>query len=103
MNPHSNCTPTKKALYQRQRRADPERRSLEQSSDTVRRAIVRTDQAVREHESERHTAARDEPGAREQVQSFNTVRRAIAREEPGVREHESGCLAYGPGIRILLW
>jgi hypothetical protein len=74
MNPHSNCTPTKKALYQRQRRADPERRSLEQSSDSVRRAIVRTDQAVRDHESEQRTAAREEPGVREQEQSANTLR-----------------------------
>ena len=55
MNPHSDCTPTKKqtkALHQAQRRADPVKRRLEQSSDTVRRRSARTNQAVQEHESE---------------------------------------------------
>ena len=92
MNPHSDCTPTKKqtkALYQAQRRANPVKRSLEQSSDTVRRRNARTNQAVQEHESEQRAAAREVPGVREQEQSANTVRRAIARDEPGVPEHES--------------
>ncbi len=65
MNPHSDCTPTKnqtKALYQAQRRANPEVRSLEQSSNTVRRCNARTSQAVQEHESEQRAAAREEPG-----------------------------------------
>ena len=42
MNPHSDCTPmknTKKALYQRERRANPVVRSLEQSSENVRHAM----------------------------------------------------------------
>jgi hypothetical protein len=37
MNPHSDCTPTKKqtkALHQAQRRANPVKRRLEQSSNT---------------------------------------------------------------------
>ncbi len=69
MNPHSDCTPMKnqtKALYQAQRRANPVLRSLEQSSDNVRRRDARTNQAVREHESEQRAAAREEPGVREQ-------------------------------------
>jgi hypothetical protein len=65
MNPHSDCTPTKKALYQRQRRANPVVRSLEQSSNNVQRRNARTNQAVREHESEQRAAAREEPGVRE--------------------------------------
>ena len=86
MNPHSDCTPTKKALYQRQRRANPVVRSLEQSYITVQRHNARTNhQAVREHESEQRAAAREEPGVREQEQSADTMRQAIAREEPGVR------------------
>ena len=92
MNPHSDCTPTKKqtkALYQAQMHANPVKRSLEQSSDTVRRRNARTNQAVQEHESEQRAAAREVPGVREQEQSANTVRRAIARDEPGVPEHES--------------
>ncbi len=54
MNPHSDCTPTKKqtkALHQAQR--------LEQSSDTVQRRSARTNQAVQEHESEQRAAARE--------------------------------------------
>ena len=42
MNPHSSCTPTKKqtkALNQAQRCADPVKRRLEQSSDTVQDAV----------------------------------------------------------------
>ena len=68
MNPHSDCTSmknTKKALYQRERRADPARRSLEQSSENVRRRNARTNQAVREHESEQRATAREELGVRE--------------------------------------
>ncbi len=107
MNPHSYCTPTKKqtkALYQAQRRADPVKRSLEQSSDTVRRRNARTNQAVQEHESEQRAAAREVPGVRvrEQEQSANTVRRAIARDEPGVPEHKSEQRAAArevPGVR----
>jgi hypothetical protein len=60
-------------------------REQEQSADTVRRAIVlRTDQGVREHESEQRAAAREEMGVREQEQSVNTVRRAIVRTDQGV-------------------
>ena len=83
--------PTKKqtkALYQAQRRADPVKRSLEQSSDTVRRRNARTNQAVQEHESEQRAAAREVPGVREQEQSANTVRGANRR----VQEHESSTL-----------
>ena len=86
MNSHSNCTctPTKKALYQRQRHANTVVRSLEQSSDNVRRCNARTNQAVREHESEQRAAAREELGVQEQEQSANTVRRAIVRTDQGV-------------------
>ena len=70
MNPQSDCTtPTKKqtkALRQAQRRADPVKRRLEPSSDTVRRRSARINQTVQEHE-----------------QLANTVRRGIARDEPG--------------------
>jgi hypothetical protein len=62
MNPHSDCTPTKKqtkALHQAQRRADPVKRRLEQSSDTVRRRSAHINQAVQEHESEQQAAARE--------------------------------------------
>ena len=63
MNPQSYCTtPTKKqtkALHQAQRRADPVKRRLEQSSNTVRRRSARTNQAVQEHESEQQAAARE--------------------------------------------
>jgi hypothetical protein len=77
MNPQSDCTtPTKKqtkALYQAQRRANPVKRRLEQSSNTVRRRSACTNQAVREHETEQRAAAREVPGVREQEQSANTV------------------------------
>ncbi len=92
MNPHSDCTPTKnqtKALYQARRRANPVVRSLEQSSDNVRRRNAHTNQAVQKHESEQRAAAREEPGVREQEQSANTLRRAVVRTDQGVREHES--------------
>jgi len=95
MNPHSNCTPTKNQtkkalnLYQAQRRANPVRRSLDQSSDTVRRHNARTNQAVQVHESEQRAAARDVPGVRGQEQSANTVRQAIARDEPGSKGPKS--------------
>ena len=62
MNPHSDCTPTKKqtkALYQARRHADPVVRSLEQSSDTVRQRNACTNQAVQEHKSEQQAAARE--------------------------------------------
>ena len=65
MNPHSDCTPTKKqtkALYQAQRRANPVKRSLEQSSNTVQRHNACTNQAVQEHEPEQQAAAREVPG-----------------------------------------
>jgi hypothetical protein len=58
MNPHSDCTPKKnekraeKAIYQRQRHANPVVRSLEQSSDNLQQRNARRNQAVREHESE---------------------------------------------------
>jgi hypothetical protein len=44
-------------------------RSLEQSSDNVRRRNARTIQAVQEHKSEQRAAAREELGVREQEQS----------------------------------
>ena len=65
MNPHFDCTPMKnrtKALYQAQRRSNHIVRSLEQSSDTVRRRNAHTNQAVQEHESDQLAAAREEPG-----------------------------------------
>jgi hypothetical protein len=92
MNPHSDCTPTKKqtkALHQAQRRANPVKRRLEQSSDTVRRRNAHTNQAVQVHESEQRAAAREVPGVREQEQSADTVRRAIVRTDQEVREHKS--------------
>ncbi len=64
MNPHSDCTPMKKALYQRRRHANPVVRSLEQSSNNVQRRNARTNQAMREHKSEQCAAAREEPGVR---------------------------------------
>ena len=80
MNPQSDCTtPTKKqtkALHQAQRRADPVKRRLEQSSNTVQRRSARTNQAVQEHESEQQAAAREEPGVRE----HKSEQRAAARE-----------------------
>ena len=66
MNPQSDCTtPTKKqikALYQAQRRADPVKRRLEQSSDTAQRQSARKNHAVQVHESEQQAAAREVPG-----------------------------------------
>ena len=88
MNPQSDCTtPTKKqikALYQAQRRANPVKRRLEQSSDTVQRQrrSAHINQAVQDHESEQQAAAREVSGVREQ----ETEQRAAAREVPGVRE-----------------
>ena len=76
MNPHSNCTPTKnqtKALYQVQRYANPVVRSLEQSSDTVRRRNACTNQAVQEHVSEQRAAAREEPGVREHESELRAI------------------------------
>jgi len=55
----------------------------------MRRAIVRTDQGVQEHESEQQAAAREELGMREQEQSANTVRQALVHTDQGVQEHES--------------
>ncbi len=92
MNPHFDCTPTKnqtKALNQARRRANLVVRSLEQSSNTVRRRNARTNQAVQEHKSEQRAATREEPGVQEQEQSADTVRRAIVRTDQGVQEHES--------------
>ncbi len=51
MNPHSDRNQTK-AAYQAQRRANPVVRSLEQSANTVQGANSRTNQGVRERESE---------------------------------------------------
>jgi hypothetical protein len=42
-------------------REEPGMREQEQSANTVRRAIVCTDQGVQEHESEQQTAARECP------------------------------------------
>ena len=70
MNPQSDCTtPTKKqikALYQAQRRANPVKRRLEQSSNTVQRRSARINQVVQDHESDQRAAAREVPGVREQ-------------------------------------
>jgi hypothetical protein len=52
---------------------------LEQSSDNVQQRNARTNQAVREHESEQQAAAREELGVREQEQSADTVRQAIVQ------------------------
>ena len=95
MNPHSECTPmknkkrAKKALYQRERRVNPVVRSLEQSSDTVRRAIVHTDQGVREQEQSADTVRQAIVRTDQGVREHESEQRAAAREEPGVREHES--------------
>ncbi len=66
MNPQSDCTtPTKKqikALYQAQRRANPVKRRLEQSSNTVQRRSARINQVVQDHESDQRAAARKVPG-----------------------------------------
>ncbi len=40
----------------------------EQSANTMRQAIVRTDQGVEEHKSEQQAALREEPGVQEQEQ-----------------------------------
>ena len=84
MNPHSDCTPiTKKqtkALHQAQRCADPVKRRLEQSFNTVRRRSAHTNQAVQEYESKQRAAAREVPGVRE----HESEQQAAAREEPGV-------------------
>ena len=64
MYPHSDFTPTMKqtkALYQAQRHADPVKRSLEQSSNTVQRRNARTNQAVQEYESELGAALKNFP------------------------------------------
>ena len=62
MNPQSDCTtPTKKqikALYQAQRRANPVKRRLEQSSNTVQRRSARINQVVQDHDSEQRAEAR---------------------------------------------
>ncbi len=65
-NPQSDCTtPTKKqikAFYQAQRHANPVKRRLEQSSNTVQRHSARINQVVQDHESEQRAAAREVPG-----------------------------------------
>ncbi len=88
MNPHSDWNQTK-AAYQAQRRANPVVRSLEQSAHTVQQAYARTNQGVRERESEQQAAAREEPG----VQERESEQQAAAREEPGVQEGESALRA----------
>ncbi len=74
MNPHSpiKTRNARKAAAQAQRRADPARRSLEQSVDNERRAVAREDPAVRARESSQQAAARDDPVARSLEQSVNT-------------------------------
>ncbi len=92
MNLQSDCTtPTKKqtkALRQSQRRADPIKRRLEQSSNAVRRRSARTNQTVQEHEQSSNTvqrrSARTNQAVQEHEQLANTVRRCIARDKPGV-------------------
>ena len=66
----------------------------EQSANTLRRAIVLTDQGVREHESEQRAAAREEPG----VQEHESEQQAAFREEPGVQEQEQSLSYYALDI-----
>ena len=96
MNPYSECTPmknTKKALYQRERGANPVVRSLEQSSENVRWRNACTNQAVRERESEQQAAAREEPGVLERESELW----AAARQDPAVRARESRQRAVARG------
>jgi len=86
MNPHSpiKTRNQRKAAAQAQRRADPVRRSLEQSADNERRAVAREDPAVRARESAQRAVAREDPVVRSLEQSANTEQRAVAREDPTV-------------------
>ncbi len=86
--------------------ANPVKRRLEQSSDTVRRRSARINQTVQEHEqssnSVRRRSACTNQAVQEHEQLANTVRRGIARDEPGVREHETEQRAAArdmPGVR----
>ncbi len=63
-------------------REEPGVQEQEQSADTVRRAIVRTDQGVQEHESEQRAAAREEPGVQEQEQSANNCETSHCTHRP---------------------
>ena len=91
MNPHSpiKTRNKRKAAAQAQRRADPVRRSLEQSVNTERRAVAREDPTVQARESSQRAVAREDPVVRSLEQSANTEQRAVAREDPEVRARES--------------
>ena len=90
MNPHSDFTPTKKqtkALYQAQRHADPVKRSLEQSSNTVQRRNARTNQAVQEYESELGAALKNFP-AQKKKKSFGSTYTRV-HKKGGTKLHET--------------
>ena len=73
MNPHSpiKTRNQRKAAALAQRRADPVRRSLEQSVDTERQARAREDPAVGACDSAQQAVVREDPVAR----SLSTTRR----------------------------
>ena len=91
MNPHSpiKTRNQRKAAAQAQRRADPVRRSLEQSVNTEQRALAREDPAVRARDSAQQAVAREDPVVRSLERSVDNERRAVAREDPEVRARES--------------
>ena len=102
MKPRSDCTRTKKqtkAPDLAQRHADPVKRRLKQSSNTVQSCSACTNQAVQEHDSEQQAAAREVPGVQEQEQLANTMRRAIARD-PRARFIRPLFLPPGAQIKI---
>ena len=76
-------------LLKAQRCADPARRSLEQSVNTVQRALARADPAVRARDSAQQAVAREDPVVRSLEQSTDTEQRALAREDSAVRARES--------------
>ncbi len=75
MNPHSpiKTRNQRRAAAQAQRRADPARRSFEQSADTEQQALARC----------------ADPARRSLEQSADTEQRALAREDPAVRARDS--------------
>ncbi len=102
MNPHSpiKTRNQRKAAAQAQRRADPARRSLEQSVDNEQQALAREDPAVRAQESPQGAVAREDPGARSLEQSSDTERRALAREDPAVLARDSNDILYNSMLLI---
>ena len=79
----------RRAAAQAQRPADPVTRSLEQSANTVRRAVAREDPEVQACESAQQAVAREDHVTRSLEQSANTAQQAVARENLAVHHHES--------------